>query len=513
MVVLGVSMILVSSGQCKELEELRVGRVGTLAKTLDPNIVSSWDITMPIKGAVFEGLLRYNPDTAEVEPCLAERWEISKDGKELTFYLRKGVYFHKEFGELTAEDVKATIGRHFEAEKWEILDAARWIPPLNRIEVVDKYTVKFHLEYPDYTLISSTAPMFYGWVTSKKALDKYGPEGIRTNAVGTGPYELEEWVPMQRILLKRFPNYWGKKAWFEKVRCISFASHKALGLALMVGEVDIGPVRAEDIEVYEADPNIDTLVRPRPGGFCRIGFNVQMPPMDDVRVRKAIRYALDVDEIVRAKWGALVKDPRDLRRLRANSILGPGVLGFWEDAPVYTRDLEKSRKLLAEAGYPDGFTVVMPASFHRGGEPETGAVVQSQLKKVGINVEIPVLGIEAFRSEHFPGLGKYAMFVAAWEMVPFPEQILPWWTCDQVGKWNVPKWCNPKYDELLEAAAREPDPTKRTKYYIDMQKLTDQDVVFVPTDRGVEAKAWGSDLDVKFMVPFGWELFRETKRK
>jgi len=507
--IIGVSMVLVSSGQCEELSELRVGRVGTLAKTLDPNIMSSWGITVPIKSAVFEGLLRYNPDTMEVEPCLAERWETSKDGKELTFYLRKGVHFHKGFGELTAEDVKATHDRWFEAKKWGLMDAIRWIPPLNRIEVVDKYTVKFYLEYADYTLVSSTVPMFFGYVTSKKALDEHGPEGIKTHAVGTGPYELEEWVPMQKLVLKRFPDYWAKKPWFDKVSFISFGSYHAAGLALKAGELDIASVRPEDVDIYEADPNLDVNVF-QPAGFCWIGFNVQASPMDDIRVRKAIRYAVDVDEILQAKWGGVVEDPR---KLRANSILSPStVLGFWKDAPVYEPDLQRSRKLLAEAGYPDGFTVVMPAPLHYGGEPEIGVVVQSQLKKVGINVKIPVLELEAFREEHFRETGRYPMFVESWHMAPFPEQQLCWFTSPQVETWNEMKWSNLRYDELLKKAAGEPDPTKRSEYYIEMQRLMDEDVVAIWIEYQLDAKAWRTDIDAKFMSS-GWEVIQEMKGK
>jgi len=506
----GVSMILVSSGQCKELRELKVGRVGTLATTLDPNVLKAWGRTWPIKEAIFEGLLRYNPDTMKLEPCLAERWEVSEDGKELTFYLRKGVQFHKGFGELTAEDVKATVDRNFEAEKWGIIDVVKWIPPLKRVEVVDKYTVKFHTEYADYTLVSTTVPMFYGWITSKKALDEYGPEGIKTHAVGTGPYEVEEWVPMQRLVLKRFPNYWAKKPWFDKVSFVSFGSIHAAGLALKAGEVDIGPVKPEDIEIYEADPNLDTQLFSAPGGYHWIGFNVQMSPMDDIRVRKAIRYAVDVDEILQAIRGGITEDPG---KLRANSILSPdAVSGFWKDAPVYKPDLEKARELLAEAGYPDGFTVTMPACAYYGGEPEVGAVVQRQLKKVGINVEIPVLEIAAFWDEHNPGKGKYPIFVQRWNMPPLPEGILCWFTSGQVGKWNLMKWGNPRYDELLEKAAGEPDSAKRSEYYIEMQRLMDEDVVAIWIEYGATAKAWRTDIDAKFSFA-DWEVIPGMKRK
>jgi len=507
--IIGISMAVGSTGsQC---EELRVGYVGTLVTSLDPNMLKAWKRTYPIKSAVFEGLLRYNPETKKVEPCLAKRWKMSEDGKVLTFYLRKGVQFHKGFGELTAEDVKATIERFFEAEKWGIVDVVRWIPPLERIEVVDKYTVKFYLKYPDYTLITTTVPMFYGWITSKKALEKYGPEGIKTHAVGTGPYVVQEWTPMRKIVLKRFPNYWGKKPYFEKVSFISFGSLHAVGLALKRGELDIGPVRVEDKKIYERDPNLNAGVFQMPGGYKWIGFNVQMSPMDDIRVRKAIRYAVDVDEILQALYGGVVDNPS---KLRANSILSPNVVsGFWEDAPVYKPDLQKAKKLLAEAGYPHGFTVTMPACRYYGMEPEVGAVVQRQLKKVGINVKIPVLEIAAFWDEHNPGSkGKYPIFVQEWGMPPFPEQILCWFTSDQIGKWNLMKWSNPEYDELLEKAAREPDPEKRAKYYVQMQKLMDEDVVAIWIDYGLIAKAWRTNLDVKFT--FGcWEDVARMKRK
>jgi peptide/nickel transport system substrate-binding protein len=506
LILIGVSMIQVPSSLC---EELKIGRIGALAMTMDPNIVQHYGATMPIKGVIFEGLLKYNPDTMAVEACLAKSWDISKDGKELTFYLRKGIQFHEGYGELTAEDVKASIDRFFEEKKWGLLDKVKWIPPLNRIEVVDKYTIKFYLDRPNYTLVSSTFPMYMGWVTSKKALEDFGVKGVKTKAVGTGPYVLEEWVPMQRVVIKRFEKYWGEKPYYDKVRFLSFGTYQASGMALKAGEVDITPVTAEDLEIYKKDKNLETKLLQLPG-YCWIGFNVRKKPVDDVRVRKAIRMAVDVDQILLAKRGDAFGDPR---KLKARAMLAPtSISGYWKEAPEYKPDIEKAKALLADAGYSNGFTITMAAPLYRGGEPEVGAVVQSQLKKLGIKVKIPVIEHAAFWDEHLPGEGKFPMFVDTWAMGPLPEANLTWFTCDQRGAWNMMQYCNPKFDELLHQAAEEPDPIKRNQFYIDMQKLMDEDAIAIWIEHPVEAKAWRRNIDAKFNTA-GWEQVHLTKPK
>jgi len=497
----------VSAGFCSDGNALKVGRVGTLVKTLDPNIVINWGGSMPIKSAIFEGLLRYNTKTLELEKCLAEKWEVSDDGKILTFYLRKGVQFHQGFGELTANDVKATIDRNFEPKKWDLHDAVKWIPPLSKIEVEDKYTVKFHLEYADYTIIPSTMPMFFGWITSKKALDQYGPEGIKTQAIGTGPYEIEKWVPMRELSITKYSGYWGEKPKYDKVSFISFGSLQALGLALKAGEVDIAPINPEDVGIYKADKKLKTQLF-QPPGFSWVGFNVKHPVMSNIKLRQAIRYAINVDEILQVRRGGVVENPSSLR---ANSILSPStVSGYWEDAPVYKTDLQKAKALLTEAGYPDGLSLTMPAPLHYGGEPEIGAVVQAQLKKVGIKIEIPVMDLSAFRDEHFKDMDKFPLFVESWNMAPFPEQQLIWFTCKQVESWNEMKWCNPVYDDLLKSAKGQIDSKKRHSFFIEMQKLMDKDVIAVWIDYPLEAQAWRKEIDAKFW-PCGWNDIPGTK--
>ena len=483
-----------------EASELKIGRVGTLIMSMDPDNTHTYFTMVPIKNAIFEGLTRYNPETDKLEPFLAERWAVADGGKKITFFLRKGIQFHGGYGELTAEDVKATIDRFFESEKWALINKNNWIPPLNRIEVVDKYTVSFHLDKTDYTLLVATFPFHMAWISSKKALEEFGVEGVKTKAIGTGPYELEELKPLERVVLKKFPKYWGPKPYYDKVQFVSFASFQAAAMALKAGEVDFTSVNPEDLALFKDDKNVETTAFPRPG-YCFLGMNTRMKPFDDVRVRKAVRLAIDVEQVIQAKWGNLFGD---VRKFRADSILPPkSYSGYWKDAPVYKPNLTEAKRLLKEAGYPDGFKTILAAPLDKGGEPEAAAVIQQQLKKIGIEVDIPPVELAQFYDEHIPKQeGKYPLFVSTWSMSLAPEENLVWFLCND--SWNYMKWCNPEYDRLWRSAAEVQDPQKRDQIYIDMQKVWDRDCISVWFDRPPVAFAWRKNIQPKF-VSAGWE--------
>ena len=185
------------------------------AQTLDPaylqRVLSDW----PVMNSVFNGLVKYEPGTFEVVPDLAEEWEVSEDDTEITFHLKEGVEFHKDYGEFTAEDVKFSFERII-AEDANSPEAQSF-SNLERVEIVDKYTVKLILSQPMGRLFTSTLPFNAGLIVSKEAVGEMGREEFASNPIGTGPYVFEEWDVNNNITLKKNENYFEAEAEFGEI--------------------------------------------------------------------------------------------------------------------------------------------------------------------------------------------------------------------------------------------------------------------------------------------------------
>ncbi len=229
------------------------------------------------------------------------------------------------------------------------------------------------------------------------------------------------------------------------------------------------------------------------GGCQWLGFNQDYPPFNDIRVRKAVRYAIDVDAIIAGAYNNVAK--------RANAMIAPEILGYWKDAPQYEVDLGKAKQLLKEAGYPNGFTteIGVPVNIPWG---IVGAqIIQQQLKKIGIDAKIKVLETSAmypyWGKESHPGM-QYTSYTAILD----PGYWVEWFTTDQIGKWNFWKWSNERYDELYKKGEVTMDSQKRAKIYIEMQKLMDKDVTAVWISNGASVSVSNKRIEPAYLAQF-----------
>jgi peptide/nickel transport system substrate-binding protein len=490
------------SAFAKSRDTVTFGLIGQLVA----NVSTDLDDTSgewPSKMSIYEGLVRYKPGTLVAEPCLATSWEISKDGKEMVFHLRKGVQFHKGFGEFTAEDVKASYDRILQPKKWTYLaEIGEDWNALDSVEVIDKYTVKLGLKEPDYTWFTYVLPHYTGLITSKKALEKYGVEGSKTNAVGTGPYELDHWTPMDELLITRFDGYWGEKASIPKIKFISFGGEVAAAKALKGGLIDLMRPSWEDMADLMKDPNLKTKVFGGTG-FGWVGMNVRKPPMDDIRIRQAVSHAINVDEVLKFIRAEVAEDPTTLRALSPMPAIYPE--GCPEDVcPQVEFNPTKAKELLKAAGYPDGLTLKMGASA-RYDMDKAAVVVQRQLKNAGINVDLIALEKHAFydATNDWKKPGTFHLFTEAWYgYAAAPIMGVLNWRCGE--HWNIMKWCNNEFDGLLDSVKQIPTREERKTKYYDMLRLMHDDYVGVWLDHGAIAWAYRADLDLGKPLPNGY---------
>ncbi|MBW1695499.1 MAG: polyamine ABC transporter substrate-binding protein [Deltaproteobacteria bacterium] len=377
-----------------ENQVLYYASAGRDIRSMDPAFATS-SVELFMVYSMFNGLVRYPPgnegDMEAIEPDLAEKWDVSGDGKTWTFYLRKGIKFHKGYGELTAEDVKFT----FERLKTEGAPWAKDYKNIKDILVVDPYTVRFHLNKIDPFFLSKLTNFHGGFIVSKKAREKLGKQ-FKSEPVGTGPFQVGEYRPKDRYILLRNEDYWRGKPVLEKIIVPFMPDIASRTMALQKGEIHMAPGKLDEKWVAMArKAGLIVDVDFQMGVASWIHFNMTRKPFDDLRVRKALAYATNRDEFAKF-FGLSITKP-------LYSHVPPGAFGALKksDIPVelrYEYDLNKARQLLAEAGFPNGFKTKMLVS-EKGSYMTPMTVLQEQWRKVGVIIELETIDHPTYHSK------------------------------------------------------------------------------------------------------------------
>ena len=343
-------------------------------------------------------------------PSLATSWEILDD---LTwrFHLRKGVKFHN--GEtFDAEDVKFTIERMVDKELkspqgWLVKDIAE-------SKIIDPYTIELKTRSPQPGLLAK-----FGLVSifPKDTMKTYVNPEFGLNPVGTGPYKFVEWVKDERVVLKAYPDYWGGKPKIERVIFRPLPDNYSRVAALLTGEIDVC-VGVPASHWADVRKNKNTAISSKNGTMLYLGLDTLDPPMDKVKVRKALNHAIDIQMII----DTLLEGTAT----RMNGPFHEGTLGYDPSIKPYTYDPAKAKKLLAEAGYPNGFEIRL--MFNPSGLegttnlPEVAESIAYQLGKVGIKVKLkPAEGAMQWADYR---AGKLSTYLYTWPERWEPERYL-----------------------------------------------------------------------------------------
>jgi peptide/nickel transport system substrate-binding protein len=434
-----------------------------------------------IKDAIFERMVGTKPGTWEIVPGIAKSWEYSKDHKEITFRIQPGIKFQKGHGEVTAEDVKFSMERLI-TPKWEVE-----VKPnsMDRIEVVDKYTVKVYLKFADSSFVATQLTKQSIGRILPKATASMSVADVRRNPIGSGPYEIESWQPMEKIVLKRFKDYHGKAPYYDRIEYLVFANPETLELALEKGDIDMGIISYKAIPRFRTLKSMKVYMGPA-AGYAWVGLNVSKKPFDDVRVRKAIRNAVDVEEIL---VGAFEGAPK-----QAGSMFPPELPGYWKEAPLYKPDIKKAKQLLAEAGFPNGLAATIIVSPANRGDLVVPILIE-QLKQIGVTLT----PTSVTRPAQIAGLqaGTYDMYYIEYRgFARDPFEATRWFGCEEVGPkgWNMSKWCNKEFDELRKKALGTMDEKDQVSLYVRMQKIMDEEVPAAWIHNGLTAIAYKSNI-------------------
>jgi peptide/nickel transport system substrate-binding protein len=463
----------------------------------DPHLTTNFK-THDTLSFVYSRLVRHKvgadvpPGIFRVEPDLAERWE-ELDDTTYVFHLRHGVKWHNKppvnGRELVADDVKFTYDRFLQEQgnpNRYMLDS------VDRVEVVDRYTVKFVLKEPYVWLVNTLAFPWSTWIIAPEVVQRFGDLKKADTAIGTGPFILERYEPNVKSIFKRNPDYFREDQPYVDGVEWTVLDDESTGLALYrSGQLDCGPgnnwnVRQQDLEALKkSHPHLvyqDFLSQTTHAIMMR----TDMAPFTDVRVRRAISHAIDRQALIEAVWGRGAPTAAVSRGLVEWSL---PVDQLGEGARYYEYDPKEARRLLAEAGFPKGFKTQLTASTGYGRDlVDDTQLVQRFLKDVGIEAELKLQEYGAYQATtvqgKFEGLVR-GPFGIAWE----PDSPL-YRAYAADSSWNTGHVNDPKLTAMLKEQRRTKDLEARKKIIFDIQRYVAEQQYYVYLNSTTITGSW-----------------------
>jgi peptide/nickel transport system substrate-binding protein len=457
---------------------------------LDPEAVLN-NTSGFVMAAIYDGLIRYKPGTVEVEPGLAQSWDIASDGLSYTFHLRKGVKYH-DGTPFNAQALIATLDRQLDKNDPNYIGNSGPVQNLAEFtygsvasyRTVDDSTVEMKMKQPSAAMLASLAMVWNG-VVSPTAAAKSGKE-FRNHPVGSGPFIFREWRQRDQVVLDANPDYWKGKPKVDHLVFKEYPDAQAALLALKRGEVQImGDVATPVIASIRGDANLVLLTQP---GLAVNGMAMpnDVPPFTDKRVRQALNHAVDKDAINKALYGGLAKS--------MTSPLPEAQWGFDTTMTGYAYDPAKAKQLLAEAGVQPGFKIELlayssPRGYNPAG-PDLAVALQGYFQKVGIEADVRKLDMGAFlstvRSGKYPG-----MFISGFSGDNGdPDNFLSsLFDSRQMPVGDTSHYKNADVEKLMDEAARSSDHEKRVALYKTIQRQIMDDAPWVFVNSVLQVRA------------------------
>ena len=476
--------------------------------SFDPDVAVSYEDWI-VCNQMYNALYQFDKDGNMYPDLAADFPTISEDGLVYIIPIKQGVNFH-DGSELTAEDVKYSLERTLipEVKSWgprfmanvlgaqDVLDGKT--TDLKGVEVLDKYTVKITLQTPQAVFISNLV-VGPSLIVPKEYVEKVGLEEFSWRPVGTGPYKFVEYIPGQRLTLAANYDFYGERGpYIETIEHLIGIDPSLAVLKLEAGEIDamfddIPP--AEFVSMTTEDRWKDYVTSGTVYYTGWVGMNTRMEPFTDKRVRQAVAMAINRERLVKLAQGTIVP---------AKSLLPPGTAGYNPDVG-WDYDLVRAKELLAEAGYPDGFTTELYAR-------ETpilqiiAQAVQQDLSLIGITVEIRTVATAAWYG--LTGEGKVPMGVTGkGANYPDPFDWFSFCMCVQAYEGTrYPAWyCNPELDGLVEEAETlAAYPEERIAKYQEAENILIEDSPRAFLYYGKKYVAHSPDLKGFYIHPIYW---------
>jgi peptide/nickel transport system substrate-binding protein len=491
-------------------KSLVVGTSQTDAGKLDPHQAPA-GADKGILNWMFNALVRIKPGQSSpefIEPDLAESWTSNDAGTEWTFKIRQGVQCHGNYGEFTAEDAAFSLKR---AGTKETSAFAADFAPVERVEAADKYTLKVTLKNSIPSLLGLVANYHGGLMVCKKAAEEMG-ENFGRKPIGTGPFMFVEYQPQQFVKMAANPKYFRGAPQLSDITYRYIPSDATRDLAFRSGEVDMVFGRQNDQWVQRMREVPGTkVVAMEPAELNTLHLNMAIKPLDDIRVRQAIAHALNRKTMVQFSGAEVTRE--------AVSIVPNGNLGINDKPGLAEYDVAKAKKLLADAGYPNGITLksmqsTLPVLFR------IMEAVQGQLRQAGINLDIEAVDHPTYHANIRKDLSAVTLYQAA--RFPVSDVYLTQFYYSKSTVGTPTAVTNFSHcavaDKEIEAARGERDAEKQKALWRTAQEKIVKEVCGVPFSENLVMWAWKDTLDFGSemkgslnLMPHVTEMTRFTK--
>jgi peptide/nickel transport system substrate-binding protein len=439
---------------------LKIG-VNQDAVGFDPHLTNA-TASYRVVEHVYSGLLRFN-EKLEIQTDLAQEYS-NPDPTTYNFKLRKGVKFHNG-REMKAEDVKYSLNRI--KDKANASPRAANLAPIETIDTPDEYTVVIKLNAP-YAPFLAVLADFTTAIVAKEVVDANGGKMDKV-AVGTGPFKFVEYVPNTRIRLEKNPDYFiPGKPYLDGITFQPIPDDTARSTAVRTGTVDIVEYYPpKDLQLLKNDNKL-VLYGDGNNNVRFLAFNLKVKPFDNPKVRQAIAWAIDRGPVLDAA----------INGAGTQLTAGPFLPGFWPglQQPIYKQDIAKAKALLAEAGYPNGFTAKLSNTPTYSFLGNAGIVVQEQLKAVGINFEIVSKEWSVFLKDYLDK--NFEAVVSGYSGFADPHPPLDG-TYVSGRQNNFMSYSNPEFDKLVDQASKVSNQAERAKLYQQAQTILANDAPMV----------------------------------
>ena len=443
--------------------------------SLDPAEVKD-TISYLVLFQMFDTLVREEPD-GTIAPALAESWEWNAEATELTMLIRQGVKFH-DGTDMTVDDVVYSMNRAIASSYTSAVSSE-----FDRMEKVDDTHVKLVLKEPYVATLSCLCSANLG-IVPQTAGEPGG--GFSKNPVGTGPYKFVSWSEGEKIEMEANEDYWRGAPAIKKLTIKIHTDRNTAAIALEKGEVDVlyYPDTADRMNLMNLE-NV-TWLEGEATTLFYLAFNCRDGVFSDVRLRQAVCYALNRDDII-----ALGADGAGIAT--ANTI--PVCTEYYKDFEGYQQNIEKAKELMKEAGYEGGLTITMKTSQSSIYSKPT-QVIQSQLAEIGIEVNIELMERAAYLEETQTACNYEATFYVITNNITDPDYIMTrrFHSKMEGGGNNFTLFKDENLDKLIDQARGESDKAKRQELYDQINEILYENAVIDPMYEGMTRIAFNSNL-------------------
>ena len=430
--------------------ELRFG-ISSEPSTLDPLSPANTADGRSILFNVFEGLVKIESD-GSFSPAAAETWAVEENGGVYSFMLREGLKFH-DGSALSPEDVVFSLNTAREAR-------FTGFTQIQKIETFGERGLRIILREPDLEFLHC---LTIGIVP------RNNPDRER-KPLGLGPFSIESYSPQRSLILRKNPYYRrGDIPKLEKVTVVFMADQDALLLGLRGGSIDGAGLTGALVE--QLDPGAYDIVEGYSNMVQLLALNNEVKPLDDVRVRQAINYGVDVREIIDTAFYG--------RGEPSGSPLIPGLTRYYDRslAEPYSPNREKARELLAQAGYPGGFDLEIAVPSNYTIHVDTAQVIVNQLARIGIRASIRLVEWAAWLADIYRGRKFQATIISLDAPIPSPRTFLSRYLSDEGS--NFINFKSPAFDKVYKAILGEGDEDTRIGYYKEAQRIISREAAGV----------------------------------